>query len=254
MATDLQYILLNGLPDPRRFDAAEAAACELMFTIELDFLPDRQKEVSLSGSVAKGTNIKGGSDIDLFISVGAVPGEALRDIASDLMAWAQRRDLAPRAQNVSIGTKYKGFEVDLTPGRRQNPGTDDHSLFVRRRNSWTKTNVAEHIDFVRGSGSQSEIRLAKLWRDHRNIDLPSFLLELAVIRALSNGRGTLEANFARALHYLATDFADARLVDPSNSANVVSEELSRAEKIVIAKHASADARSAYSGHWWSVFG
>ena len=76
--------------------------------------------------------------------------------------------------------------MDLVPGKRQNALSDDHSLYRRKADTWTKTNVLTHARTVVGAGRADEIRILKLWRNQKGLDLPSFYLELSVIRALAN--------------------------------------------------------------------
>ena len=80
--------------------------------------------------------------------------------------------------------------------------SEDHSLFRRRANTWTKTNVATHIAYVMYGGCIPEIRVLKLWRNQKGLDFPSFYLELAVIAALRGSGGTLSQRVSQALTYI----------------------------------------------------
>ena len=75
------------------------------------------------------------------------------------------------------------------------------------------------------------IRILKLWRDQWNLDIPSFYLELLAIRALS---GTfISATVDRVdhvLHWLFANVEFACIRDPANTNNVVSDDLTVAEK------------------------
>ncbi len=112
----------------------------------------------------------------------------------------------------------------------------DHSIYRRKADSWTKTNINKHIQLVKNSRRISEIRLMKIWRKLHGLDFPSFYLELCVIDALHGCRyGNLPSNFATALTYLADDFQTARHIDPANSNNTISDDLTDNEKARIAK-------------------
>ena len=65
----------------------------------------------------------------------------------------------------------------------------------------------------------------------------SFVLELAAARARSDGE--LEERFRRVLRFLSDDFMEARLIDPANSANVVTDEIEWGRKTAIADAARA---------------
>jgi hypothetical protein len=64
-------------------------------------------------------------------------------------------------------------------------------------------------------------------------------LELTVLDALSGrNKNQLATNFLTVLEYLRDSFKDARVVDPANSNNTVSDDLTSAEKLAIARIAS----------------
>lgn len=67
---------------------------------------------------------------------------------------------SPSRQNVSINPKVNGYSVDLVPAKNQNSYGDYHSLYRRRADTWTKTNVVWHINHVIGSGPQNEFALS----------------------------------------------------------------------------------------------
>lgn len=211
---------------------------------QIDFL-------GFSGSYAKGTAVKGGTDIDLFISLKSTLNMPLADIYQNLFQYVQQNGyLYARAQNVSIGLTVNGMNVDLVPAKQQDANSGDHSLYRRKANSWTKTNIQKHIQVVSHSGRLSEIRLMKLWRNQKNLDFPSFYLELAVIEALRgyslvSASGDFPGNIIRVLNYLKDNLKTARIVDPANTNNVISDDLSQSEKALIAQAAS----TALNGNW-----
>lgn len=200
---------------------------------------DRLISVSPSGSFAKGTANASGTDIDLFISLSESTTETLKEVYDKLHRWFSDRGYSPSRQNVSIAVKIGSYDVDLVPGKRQSGYGSDHSLYRRRTDSWTKTNVTEHIAYVWNSGRQEEIRTIKLWRQQKRIDLPSFYLELTVINALSGYYGPgLGDRVWRVFEYLRDSFRSARIMDPSNTNNVVSDDLSSAGRAAVAEAAT----------------
>ena len=97
------------------------------------------------------------------------------------------------------------------------------------------TNVAEHLRVVTGSGRAQEIRALKIWRERQRLDFSSFYLELTVIDALRGRRSQeLAENVRRVLQYLVDDFPRARVVDPANPHNVISDGYGPEEKRAIA--------------------
>lgn len=143
----------------------------------------------------------------------------------------KEKGFVPSRQNVSINIRVNGYSVDLVPGKRQNSYGDDHSLYRRKAGTWTKTNVVTHV--IR-AGRQCESRIIKLWRNQRQLDFPSFYLELTVIDALSQQfPGPLSDNVWKVFQYLRDRFPIARIVDPANTNNIISDDLSSAEKTKI---------------------
>lgn len=247
-------LLAATMPKVDEIGRVIASTNRLIALVEAEFARDLPKRAERSGSWAKGTEIVGGSDADIFVSITSGTTATLRELYEELYAWAAARRLGPREQNVSVRVSWEGLSVDLVPGRRQQQWGNDHSLYVRRRRSWTKTNVAQHIELVKNSGRTDEIRLMKRWRTGRRLDIPSFVIELAVLDALyGKPRDALEDNVVAVLAYLSVCFESVRLVDPANSANVVSDDLTVAERRAVAQAAHTDLTFACSRDWYRVF-
>ncbi len=213
---------------------------------------ERLERVHNSGSFAKGTSIRGGVDLDLFISLKPGTGKSLRAIYEGLYRYADGEGLNPRRQNVSIGVEMDTVKVDLVPARKHK-GSNFHSLYRSRQQTWTKTNVDRHIDLIRRSGKSRTIRAAKIWRRNRGLRFPSFYLELAVLRALRNEspQGSA-AELTKVLEFLAAGVVEVEFVDPANDLNVISDDLTLAQKRDIANQARASLRIIGLGSWERV--
>ena len=179
------------------------------------------RKVHPSGSFAKGTANRSGTDIDLFISLKSDTTNTLKEIYTSLFNKMTAKGYTPKQQNVSINVRVGGYDVDLVPAKHQGGNSEDHSLYRRRADSWTQTNVGKHIATVTNPGRISESRILKLWRSQKQIDFPSFYLELSTIVALSGARGTLSQNVWTTLEYLRDRFVNARVVDPANTNNII---------------------------------
>jgi len=191
-----------------------------------------------TGSLVKGTSIKGTTDIDLLISLPSTYPDTRKDIYRSLADYLKACGFAVREQNVSIGITYKGVSIDLIPAKRQPRSIYDHSIYRRKANTWTKTNVHRHVVLVKQSGRIPEIKAIKIWRNLQGLEFPSFYLELSVINALHGQKNNrISLNLMTIFQYLASVFVDARIVDPSNSNNIISDDLSNKEKQAIAKMA-----------------
>lgn len=139
-----------------------------------------------------------------------------------------------RRQNVSINVKVNGLDVDLVPGKRHDALSKDHSLWRHKAKTWTKTNVLKHISTVTSAGRINETRIIKLWRNQKGLDFPSFYLELSVIEALRNHTfGSFARNVMTVFHYLKDKFPNARIVDPANTNNILSDDISDRERNTI---------------------
>jgi hypothetical protein len=201
-----------------------------------------------SGSFAKGTANHSGTDIDVFVSLSSAVNETLKDIYTKLHGRMTELGYAPKKQNVSINIKVNGYSVDLVPGKRQDSVSTDHSLYRSKADTWTKTNVAKHIQHVRTFNRINETRIIKLWRKQFGLEFPSFYLELTVIEALRGCQTNLSANVVRVLEYMRDSFVNARVVDPANTNNIISEDLTVAEKNALRLRAD----SCLKGNWDGV--
>ncbi len=209
---------------------AYKAAIQLLPILQ-EWAGTQLNEIFVSGSYAKDTGIRGSTDIDLFISLKSDTTETLKEIYDSLHKWLDVRNLSPRKQNVSIGLKYSGFSIDLVPGKKQPGNTNDHSLFKNKSQTWTQTNVQKHINLISGSGRLNEIRAIKIWRNLNKLDFSSFYLELVVLNALySIPTNQLSTNVFSIFAYLRDNFASARIIDPSNTNNIISDDLTSFEK------------------------
>jgi hypothetical protein len=205
--------------------------------------------VSPSGSFAKGTANKSGTDIDLFLSISQQCPNTLKEIYESLFNKMKETGYTPKRQNVSINVRVNGYDVDLVPGKRQDAYSQDHSLWRCKAETWTKTNVVKHVTYVADGGRIPETRIIKLWRNQHGLDFPSFYLEMTVINALSGEHfGTLSANITKVWQYLRDNFTSARIVDPANANNIISDDLSATERSKV----KAAAELALNSEWTQV--
>jgi hypothetical protein len=202
--------------------------------------------VDFSGSYAKGTGVKGSTDVDLFISLDSQTPKTLKEIYDGLYAYLAQEGYAPRRQNVSIRINHNNLSVDLTPGKKQAGNTNDHSLFRNKAQTWTQTNIQAHINLISNSGRIDEIKAIKIWRNIHQLEFPSFFLELTVLDALSGkSKNQLAANVWTVLEYLQNSFVNARVVDPANANNTISDDLNSVEKQIIVDAASNSRKEQY---------
>jgi hypothetical protein len=203
-----------------------------------------------SGSYAKETGVRGTSDVDVFISLKPDTNLTLKEIYEKLVSFAGSQGWSPRQQNVSVGVTVNGTKGDLVPGRIQSGHQNYHSLYLRKRDSWTQTNVTLHVEKVRNSGRLREIRAVKIWRMLHELEFPSLYLELFTIHALSGRpRTTLSENVLHALRVIGSSLSSTRIVDPANTSNILSDDLAQSEKQKVAAQAE---KSTHEKHWGSI--
>jgi hypothetical protein len=199
-----------------------------------NFAGTQLQQLIKSGSSAKGTAVRGTSDIDLFISLKSDTTNSLKEIYNMLDSKLKSNGLTTRRQNVSIGITYNGLDIDLVPGKVQSGYTNYHSIYVSKKDTWMQTNVKANIDLVTSSNRISEILLGKIWRKLHALDFPSVYLEFTFIQALKyKSNGDLANNFYSALQFLQDSFVENIISDPSNTNNTISDTLSSSEKKAI---------------------
>lgn len=200
----------------------------------------------LSGSRAKGTATNLTSDMDIFVSLSSSTRESLGSIYESCFEYLRNKNYDVRKQNVSIGVSmhllgWKSVEVDVVPARRQSPYGNDHSLYKNKTGGWVKTNIETHISQVVNSGRQSDIVALKVWRDLNKISFPSIYLECFALDCLrGREKKPSTANFYYLLDRIASDIERKVVYDPTNTNNILSNELTVREKRHLSTLASMD--------------
>ena len=223
-------------------------AAQTVYPILAGWAGGQLEEVKFSGSHAKGTGIAGKTDTDLFISLKPDTTNTLEEIYNSLNRRMLENGYATKLQNVSIRVNHNGIVIDLVPGIKHSGNSNYHWLYVKKSGrERTQTNIDRHIDVVVNSGRVNEIRAIKVWAHNHGLDFPSIYLELTVMEALS-GRsyGNVADNTWYALEFLRDSFLTNTIIDPSNSANIISNDLTIDEKRMIANQA----RASKAQHYW----
>jgi hypothetical protein len=155
----------------------------------------------------------------------------MKELYEGLYAFLAGKGFTPKRQNVSLGIKVGDVAIDFVPGRHQGGTDEDHTLYVRRGDTWKKTNVQSHIITVLWSGYSTEIKALKIWKRLHGLDFLSFYVELFAIRAISaSSSNSVAANVSTALQAIRDHLDDWRILDPANSNNIISEQHTYDEK------------------------
>lgn len=210
-----------------------------------------------SGSHAKRTAISLASDVDYLVSLTSSCNEnsgGLRTIYESLYQSLNASYTSVRKQSVSVRINLNGLQVDVTPGRRQANTSNYYSLWVSKLGTWKQTNIQKHISDISTSARTNEIKLVKIWRELNGLDFPSIYLEYLLIKNVLYNKlsdiSSLASNFRHILNLLHKDSGNplvARIEDPANSNNILSDLLTVAEKNKI----FYKAREASAQQYWS---
>jgi hypothetical protein len=185
--------------------------------------PDSSPTIRYGGSRAKGTLIKESYDLDIvcyFPHDDTTAGETLEDIYNNVAA-ALEKDYSVERKRSALRLRDKDmvdFHIDVVPGRFTDDSETDCFLYQENGEKCRlKTNLQVHIDTVRDSGVLDAIRLLKLWKVRKALDVKQFVFELLIIDLLS---GHKNKSLTDQLIHVWTEFRDVdsppKLEDPAN--------------------------------------
>lgn len=204
--------------------------------------------IEYSGSTAKGTATTFGSDVDLFVPLKNSYGSTLESYYNGL--FDALYEYNPRKQNVSIRIEYGNYCIDIVPGRLIDGYRNYFNLYKSKTGTWIQTNIQSNIKLIKESGRCNEIIAIKIWRERQGLDFSSTLLELIVITALKyQNTNNIAANVSRVLDFIKDEFLSLRIEDPSNSNNVLTDDLNLGQKLSIILKAE---KSSNAGYWSEV--
>lgn len=200
-------------------------------------------KIDFCGSYANNTRVRGSTDADLLISLAARTPKTIDQIHDHFFQWLRQRGFNPRQESVSIGILHHGLAFDLIPAKLEPGESGDHMVFENDRRHALRTNFATHNRVTAEAGWQDEIKVVKIWRNMRELNFPSFCLELTVMDALRKHiHGHLAFNVERVLIYLRDILPGAPIRDPANFDNRVSDAMMKHEKIALSEAAAESLR------------
>ena len=232
---------------------AEVEAC-------LGQLLEGAPEIKHGGSRAKGTMVKASYDLDLFCYFDRKAdddGDTLEELYNSVETALGKEFTLQRKRSAIRVKSSKGvdFHVDVVPGRYVDETRRDVFLHQSEgKKERLKTNPEKHISHVKSSGCVDEIRLAKVWREHQSLNAKTFVLELAVIDALTGKTGTLEKRVRTLFESFRDRIDDLNVTDPANGNNDLSSMWSKTIRDELADAARSAIKAIDRGDWTSVFG
>lgn len=219
--------------------------------------------IKYGGSYKKGTMNRDSHDLDITCYFGrddTAAGTTLKEIYENVedalreKYWTQRKGSAIRLQ--SRDDVRADFHIDVVPGRFVEGKEGDVHLYRSNGDkAYLKTNLDVHTRHVQNSGVVPAIRLMKLWRGRRSVEIKTFALELLVIKLLA---GKSKLSLADQLTHVLTEFRDRAdslsISDPANPNNDLSELLNDTVRFNLRIAAEATLKAVEENGWEAVFG
>ncbi|MGA7577734.1 MAG: hypothetical protein ACLQUW_10170 [Desulfobaccales bacterium] len=203
-----------------------------------------------AGSFSKKTMIQESFDLDIVVYWPHNCGYSLKGIFNAVGEILKKHWNYPTPKTVSWELRFQGgFHIDVVPGRAIDGTFKYANLYRRDNDSSLQTSIKVHIDTIRNSGRGDTIRLMKLWRAKRGVPFQkSLALELITIEGCKGVRtDDLEGQLLSALKYVRDNIITVRIVDPANTNNIISDEISAPARLQIRTAAS----SALKAQSWS---
>lgn len=230
----------------------EAALSSLRDTIESQLRSglNQVDRVYYAGSFGKDTMIRELYDLDIVVYWANDCGFTLQDIYKAVGDVLNKNWKVVKSKTVAWELPFEGgFHVDVVPGRALNNTFKYANLYRTDTRTSLQTSIKVHIDAVKNSGRRDAIRLMKLWRKRKNVPFKkSLALELITIDGCSGlPANNLENQMLAAFRHIADNILTTRLVDPANTNNVISEDITYSDKVAI----QAAAKAAIAAQYWS---
>lgn len=222
--------------------------------------------IRYAGSKAKGTMNKESYDLDIisYVSSGDnTAGESLEDIYGNHKTalakkfYVETKGSALRLKGHNPEDVGVDFHIDVVPGRFTDETQTDAYLYQSGGDKTRlKTNLDVHLDYVRNSGLIDAIRVAKLWKVRNSLPIRTFVLELAVIKLLTDvKKKSLSTQMEQLWTELRDNSAKLTVEDPANpNGNDLSKCLDDNLKSQLAIAAKRTLDQINSSGWETVFG
>jgi tRNA nucleotidyltransferase (CCA-adding enzyme) len=186
--------------------------------------PKASPTIRYGGSKAKDTLIRESYDLDIvsyFPHDDTTAGDTLKDIFENVTKkLAEHYYVDPKTSAVRLKDKQNkiDFHIDVVPGRFVDDSKTDCFIYQNGADKdRLKTNLDVHINHVKNSGVVPAIRLLKLWKTRRGLQIKQFVFELLIIKLLKNKKNNdLDAQ----LKHVWSSFKEAEepisVEDPAN--------------------------------------
>jgi predicted nucleotidyltransferase len=194
----------------------------------------------LNGSTQKGTAIIG-SDIDIILrfkknatKIGEMPLVVEEFLTNE---FNDSKLIKVRDQEYSYGLFFKingeSKRIDIVPMREIENGYGDAYIFSKVSSSIKKTNSKRQNKILSFTEKQKKIiKLIKGLKMDNSLQIQSTLIEHMVLKAFEQEiiPHSLEKALLTVIDFIAKRIVSIRIVDPANTNNIISDNLSLQEK------------------------
>lgn len=223
--------------------------------------PECSPTIRYGGSKAKNTLIKENYDLDIasyFPHDDTSAGETLKDIYDNTeKVLAGKYNVVRKRTALRLRSKKDvDFHIDVVPGRFTDDDKSD--CFLHQEGSdkdRLKTNLDVHIEHIRDSGFVPAIRVLKLWKTRKALDVKQFAFELLIVKLLD---GT-DKSLPEQVKYVWTELRDRAepvvIEDPANpTGNDLSDLLNETVWAELSAVAKSTLATLENDGWEAIFG
>jgi len=223
-------------------------------------------KIVYGGSYAKHTLIREHYDLDVicyFAHNDTAAVETLKDIYEDVAKALEEKYLVDYKTSAlrlkgKLETNYEvDFHIDVVPGRFTDDKKQDVFIYQQGgEKERLKTNLAKHISHIRDSELTDTIKLLKLWKVRRGLGLKTFVLELMVVKLLSEHKNKpIDAQLTAFWQALVDCHGNMVVEDPANpSGNDLSQFNTTSMQLMLESHATNTLNLVKNSGWESIFG
>ena len=184
------------------------------------------------GSYAKNTMIKASYDLDIVLYWPSDSPYSLQSLYRVAESVLDKNWDVVKKKKVGLEIPFKGdFHIDVIPGKFSSKDENYAYLYNNKTRGRFQTSIYVQVDYVKKSKRQDAIRLMKLWKKRKNVPIKTFILEICVIEGCKGiDRSKLEYQLIATIKYIRDNIQNIRMLDPTNSNNIISDDLSKETK------------------------
>jgi len=196
-----------------------------------------RKSMFMAGSFKKKTMIKRHYDLDMFIiwAPGFIPLNEIEDLFYMVKDALKSRWRRIEKKRVGWRIPYENeFHVDVIPSIEDENDSNYSYLYNCYENTRLRTSMLIHMEHIERYNRRNVIKLLKLWKYRRDVQIKTFLLEIMTHLACYDvTRDSLSEQLEAVFEYIANNIVNKEFYDPANRDNIISADLTRREKYEI---------------------